>query len=293
MTNHKVNVTLPGLGMLAQTAMGTLPTLVDDETSPGGVPRWLDGVTWQPTPCGWTSASSADGSCVAHVMNPALRRTCLNAIVQKPFRIDDAYRVSAATALTQDIPGDMAAFWAQSLSAVFASELVSGVASGGHSLSSTATEPDEIPFGSTAVALTSALPVIENELGRRIGSRRGAIHMPPGLLALAVADYGLQFIDGKWYTPAGNLIVVDGGYADAVHPVDAPEGDTVAAAVNEAWVYGTGPVAYAYKPPAPLEAIELERNEETIWNEGYGIWVFDPCAVTAVLVEAASDFPPA
>lgn len=280
------NVTVPTFGNHDLDILSTLPELPRAETG-GGVPRWLDGVTWQPQPCGWVSASSADGACVAHVMDTSLRRTCLDPVVQKPFRVDDAYRASVLVERSQDVPADMDRFWEQSLPAVFASELLSGAASGGHSLSSTAAAPGAVPFGSTAVELTSALQVIENHLAAQIGRRRGVIHVPSGLLALAVAAYSLVFRDGRWYTPVGNVVATDAGYSVSVTPVDGGASD---AAANEVWVYGSGPVGWAYHL-ADLGAVDVERDEVTRWREGYGVWVFDPCPVTAVLVEYAADVP--
>jgi hypothetical protein len=285
---HKVTVTVPPLGWHDLTVLSTLPELAVDEASPAGTPRWLDGVKWVPAECGWLAASSADGACVAHVMDTSLRRTCREPVTQKPFRVDDAFRASVLIENSQDIPADMKAFWSQSLSAVFANELLSGTASGGHSLSSVAAAPGAIPFGSGAVVLTSALQVIETHLALQIGNRRGVIHLPPGLLALAVASYGLQERGGRWYTPVGNLVAVDAGYVTSVTPAD---GGAVAAAANEFWVYGSGPVGWARLDAPHRDAVNIGIDECTRWNEGYGIWVFDPCPVTAVLVEYAADVP--
>lgn len=256
-----------------------IPRIPPELLDPTNPLRWLVGVAWEPIPCGGLTASAADGPCLDHDATATLR-TCSEPETQKPFRLEDAYRSSVLNESPGEIDQRLMLTW-ETLSAGFAKELLSGAASGGVSLSSTATAPTNIAFGAAAVSIEAAMSEIENELAERLFGRLGYIHVPPGLLSQAVSIYGVQpGPNGSWVTPAGNVVISDAGYVNAA----APSGQAASAAGSE-WLYGSGPVLYNVSDPFIRDAssYDLTRNTMTRYMEGYGILVFDSCPVTAVL----------
>ncbi len=92
--------------------------------------------------------------------------------------------------------------------------------------------------------------------------------------------------DNAFFTKQGHKVVADSGYVDMPQPAGAASG------VNEEWIYATGPMWYASSGlkltgDAPTDVFNYRVNEVRQWLEGYGIFVFDPCPVTAVLVTYA------
>jgi hypothetical protein len=165
-----------------------------------------------------------------------------------------------------------------------ASELLSGAASGGMSLSSEATSPADVPFGWPALSPGDALTVLEEELATRLNGLQGMIHVSPGLLAQLTVMGGTTREGDMWLTQTGHVVVADAGYAGA----PAPSGEATAA-VGECWAYASGPVFYASDDPRLLgadnqEIVNMSRNIRRRFGMAHGLLVFEPCPVTAVLV---------
>ena len=176
--------------------------------------------------------------------------------------------------------GLLADRFAEMTSWIFADVLTSIVA-GVNTLPSAASAPAGIAFGSAATPLYSTLGVIEAEFGERMYGRSGFIHLTPGLLANAIENYGVEWRDGRYRTPVGNVVVVDPGFYNA----DAPTGQAAAAATEE-WVYATGQIAYQTSDLDLQEARQrpgADHNTITAFAQAHGILVFDSCPVTAVL----------
>lgn len=243
--------------------------------------RWLDGVTWDPWPCRALTVDAED-VCTADTLD-VTPDECDAWISQTPFRISDAAKASLLAYTLEEVGARLSARYNRSVSAAFASELISGTASGGQSLSSTATAPNGIAFGGAAVPIWHALAVLEEEIAERLQGSVGYIHLPPGLLAQAVNTYGLSLnAQGMWETPAGNIAISDAGYLNP----PPPTGEAASNATTD-WVYASGPVWYAATVPILIgdgaETVDFTRNRFTRYIAGYGILVFDPCPVTAVL----------
>lgn len=86
----------------------------------------------------------------------------------------------------------------------------------------------------TGVDVADGLGQLENQLAACYGGQ-GFIHVPRLLLPTLVAWDLVEQDGGKLYTPAGNRIVVGGGY-----PGTSPTG--AAPAAGQCWVYATGQV---------------------------------------------------
>lgn len=247
--------------------------------------RWLEGVTWRALVCRELTADTdevcdpVDFDVDPHDLNDTDWCTWQ---VQPAFRLADAARADLLSAGIDEDEGAamLVERYNTRMSAMFASELISGAASGGMSLSTVASEGG-LTFGA-AVALPLAMSRLETEIARRLQGAAGFIHLPPGLLAQAVSNYGLELSDGTWRTPAGNIVISDAGYVDAEEPTGESQSGT-----DEEWVYASGPVFFESTAPAvaPSGNTDIGANTWTAFVHGYGILVFDPCPVTAVLVD--------
>lgn len=242
--------------------------------------RWpMHGVKFQPRPCRGAYRSDSDCNPTDHTTDaPA----CEAWVEQLPFRIYDVLQASTFDWNLVDMEAQMAERMSSIASNLFAQELLDASGSGGLSLSSVATDPADVAFGSAAVKLSRAVAVLENELASRLRGRAGMIHMPPGMLTQAVATLDLVFTDGRWLTPNGNVVVVDSGYVNATQP----SGEAAAAATAD-WVYASGEVFYLSTTPQFIgtagQALNRSINEVRRFIEGFGMLVFDPCPVTAIL----------
>ena len=250
--------------------------------------RWLEGVTWEPTACVVPLLVDDETDCVPVDLSDNLTpRDCETWLTQNPFRLRDAFVRSVMT--YPSINEDLVTMYLRQLSAAFAHELLDGVG-GTHSLQSSATAPNNVAFGAAASTPAQGLRTLEEELATRMQGAVGYIHVPPGMLGRLVMEAGLFLVGDHWETPSGNVVISDAGY---VNP-PAPGGGTASTAAND-WVYASGPVFFEATAPTDFsafvgktggahDATPWNRNVVTSYLSGYGILVFDPCPVTAVLI---------
>jgi hypothetical protein len=256
--------------------------------------RWaIDGVTWEPVECGvpllWAGAADA---CDPSPFEGTPPRGCLPPITQTGFRIEDRFRASLPDFDASDVEALLTRRFSVMTSWVFAKALTQSVA-GPTSLPDVATAPTGLPFGSTATPIWNAFAVLEAELSERLMGEQGVIFLTPGLLAQAKVSYDLEWFDGPaddgepggraigWQTPAGNRVIVDGGFYNA----DAPTGEDPSGTAEE-WIYASGPVFYQSTMPdlrSSREAPGVDRNRITGFIDSHGILVFEPCPVMGVL----------
>lgn len=250
------------------------------EWDANGVRWFADGVTWEPFDYGTLRRTSVNACSPA--THGASLRECLDYVTALPFALEDAYATSMMNAADGD-GGGMAARWELLRSAAFATELITGSASGGRSLSSDATAPTGVPFGSPATTALNALSVMESHFAEVMQGGRGYIHVSPALLPLLV-DRLIQVGD-HWETPTGHVVVADAGYVDAA----APDGEAASAA-GEDWIYGSGPVRWQYREGigGGEPYVDITTNDVSMYLTGYGILLFEPEPVTAILVSYAS-----
>lgn len=252
--------------------------LSPEETNPN---RWLAGVTWQPLPCrpiliqGDVDPCDPDDS-----TNPAY--TCQAAVSQSAFRLYDAYGAATLEHTAAELEELLGEHFPAFKSAAFATELIGGAAGSTMSLSSEAHAPAGVAFGSAASVSWNALAVLEADLASTIGNAQGFIHLPPGLLSQTVDHYGVHLVGDHWETPLGNVVISEAGY---INPA-APDGEDAAGAAED-WVYASGPVTYRDTEMMFVgnrsESTDIATNDLLRWMEMYGILVFDPCPVTAIL----------
>ncbi len=245
--------------------------------------RWLnEGVTWQPRICGRDMETTRvlATACEDDFFEDDPIRECNAFETQAAFTIKDRLKGTNLDLNPEELVGLLADRFAEMTSWIFADVLTSIVA-GMNTLPSAASAPAGIAFGSAATPLYSTLGVIEAEFGERMYGRSGFIHLTPGLLANAIENYGVEWRDGRYRTPVGNVVVVDPGFYNA----DAPTGQAAAAATEE-WVYASGQIAYQTSDLDLQEARQrpgADHNTITAFAQAHGILVFDSCPVTAVL----------
>lgn len=252
-----------------------------DEQASGNELRWLNGIKFEPWACRSLSAVAA-ADCSTETL-AAITATCEAALTQSPFQIIDALKASTLEWTVEMLDAYLGMRVQLMVSSVFASELISGAASGGMALSKSAHAPDDIAFGAAAKPIWEVLAALESELAQHIPNGRGYIHVPPGLLSTATMSYGCVLNSQGFYeTPNGNIIVADSGYQQPTQPTGQP-----APSAGTDWVYASGPVFYEMTDFVGLgigsETYNFTKNTINRWISGYGILVFDPCPVTAAL----------
>lgn len=235
--------------------------------------RWAFGLTWIPWPC--NGLQGLDVNCGIYDLDltdafdefPEARS-------QPAFSLWDAIQCSTMGLSADELSRRIETHMAAVVSAAFAHELVTGDASGGHSLS-----VDAADVGSYDVP-GEALAAVIDGLDAQLQGAEGIIHMTPGTLSRVVNHLVRDDDrDGYWQTAAGHDVVADAGYID-----DSPD----------ATIYGTGPVYYeadSFKyigSATGPETIDFSHNLRTIFAERFGILVWDPCPVVKATTTIAT-----
>lgn len=138
------------------------------------------------------------------------------------------------------------------------------------------------PVATTAVTGTDVahtLGVLEQELTDCYAGQ-GLIHVPRTALPTLAAWNLIREVDGLLYTPAGNLIVVGGGYTGT-----GPDG--AAPAAGTTWIYATG-AAWGYRSDVYVSRLRdsLDRSSNTIRMLAERTYVlgFECCLLAAHIV---------
>jgi len=131
----------------------------------------------------------------------------------------------------------------------------------------------------TGADVAHALGELEQELADCYKGQ-GLIHVPRSALPTLAAAHLVTERDGRLYTPAGNLIVVGGGY-----PGTGPDGATPAA--GTAWIYATG-AAFGYRSDVFFTDVRdsLDRSANTLSMIAERTYVigFECCLLAAHIV---------
>ena len=244
--------------------------------------RWAAGVKFQPRDCRPLTLGKSVWYCDG-TDDLAAGTDCVAFVEQYAFSIEDALRDTTMGAQVTDIRELLRARYDEMLSWAFASTLV-GLNSGfdGLTLPSTAHAPDG-GYGA-GTAMVKALAILENELADTLHGAVGMIHMSPGALLVANAGGALEVSGSEVRTPTGHRVVADAGYFKAA----APSGQSGSTANTSEWIYASGPIQYeasAYTVLGDDSNMGLDpfHNKVELQSQSQGIFIFDPCAVTAVL----------
>jgi hypothetical protein len=265
---------------------------------PGADPnplRWINGVSWEPWQC-YALVVDSDDDCDPLQGDMPVGLTpheCVNHLVQKSFRINDAMKMTLLDPAAVTVPEVMVLRYNMQIGATFAAELLSADGSGGYGLANVATAPNGAAFADPPSSPAYGLQVLEQEIAERLQGGVGIIHCGPGILSRLVAECGVRLnLNNVWETPAGNIVISDAGYINAPEPT----GGAISGEGSD-WMYASGPVWFEATSPMAIgigrETLEgKDENSTTPWDrntivqylQGFGILVFDPCPVTAVLV---------
>lgn len=118
-------------------------------------------------------------------------------------------------------------------------------------------QPVASPVVTGGADAAHALGVLEQALADCYRGQ-GLIHVPPSVLPTLASSSLVRDIDGRPHTPAGNLIVVGGGYTGS-----GPDG--TAAAAGTSWIYATG-AAFGYRSDVYVTPVResLDRSNNTL-----------------------------
>jgi hypothetical protein len=281
----EVHITIPSPKVQPRRLVDIMTDLDHNDAFPE---RWLQGVTWEPRQCRFLIAD-AETDCDPEEMPASLTPAeCATWETQPAFRLSDAWKGSTLDLVAEE---DLADRYRIQFGASIASELLSGDASGGISLSSEATAPTGFAFTDPAKSVPDGFGLLESEIAERLQGGVGYIHVSPMLHNRLVAKCGVRInAEGNWESPAGNIVITDAGYINPPKPSSGP-----ASGAATDWMYASGPVVWASTAPSVLglgstgftgsaAATPWNRNQVTRWLTGYAIVAFDPCPVTAIRV---------
>lgn len=244
--------------------------------------RWPGhGLKFQPWPC---RGAYVDDSGCSPTMLTSDTPECEEYEEQLPFKMYDVLRYSAFSHIAEDPESFMRTRMGLLVSSLLAKELVDGAGSGGLSLSSEAHYAGGGAFSTTAVDLDDALAALEEDLASNLNGTQGMIHVPPGLMFEAVDKGQIEWTGSRYETPLGNIVVADAGYVGMAHPAGSS-----AAGAKKTWIYASGPVYYRTTGAEFMgDALDggsfaMDRNTITRFIEAYGIILFDPCPVAAIV----------
>ena len=194
-----------------------------------------------------------------------------------PFSFRAAMMCSALGMTADEIEKHLNVLWEAEVSTVLAEQVMHGEWN--------ATAPTLVGEADTLTVTGMDSPkevvaLIEDGLADRWGNSQGMIHVTPSILTQIAGD--LTFIDGRYHTANGHILVSDAGYQGG-----APGTGTVTA--GETWIYGSSPVHFKYQTPDwsgyDFENWVRDHNDQIVRKDGIAIAVFEPCSVVAAKVD--------
>jgi len=279
------------------TLLESTPALPPDEISPGGIPRWMQGVAFQPL--GFDPLTTIEAIlCEADWVTDKTARTLKDNVLFDAFAFYDGIEGSILCADVPRFDGDIEIRMPAMVSEQFALELMIG-AKRTRAINSTegtgfgtvnpnfVDDATVIPGG--PYPPLEALALLEQASADTHHGAQSYLHVTPkGMSFLNGFEHG-EPINNRWTTAQGHVVIGDAGYTG---PEPTANGGAVAA---DEWWYVSGPVFWAMSQPIPLglpfERIDFATNQLTNILEGYGLVVFDPNGVVAVPVEYPTPVP--
>lgn len=257
-----------------------------------GANRMLAGVTWTPWPD--VIVNRAAVGCDEVYTKDA--RDVPGLASQAPFLLWDRLQCSTAGLEISWLADALRLGLYDLLSAQFALELEDAAGSGGIGLVGNATYTPTV-VASGAVGLDVAIAELEGYLAEQGGAgkpgMRGVIHLTPGLLTIALADGLIEWMDGRYCTATGTVVIGDAGHTGQ----DTPHGQS-AAGSGQAWIYATGDVFWAvgqspnFTVTDPTDPdggpVYVGQNKNRPLDERAGLVVFDPNVLGTALVTVGS-----
>jgi hypothetical protein len=207
-----------------------------------------------------------------------------DAVTQLPFRLVNGVTCTSLSTTTGAELRDAAlAQLRQIQSAAFAIQLVNPGDTNALGFAETA----ELAVDGSAVTVHRAFARLEEYLAAHLINGLGFIHVSPGVLALAMREGVVKFMDGGWQTATGHLVIADAGYSNATQPTGQSAGTA-----ESKWIYASGPVWYSKSDTDDIAgantggaAFNFAHNDHEAFTEVYGVVAFDPETVGAARVD--------
>lgn len=258
--------------------------LVDDK----GIPRWLNGVTFQSLGC--DTARRAQVILCGDEQDAFEARELGDIWKFDPFTVYDALEASALCGSLEQIGVNLGSRWASMVSSQLAEEILLGtdreVDPGDPSLNPSLVSAASVALGGP-FSPNAAFAILEQALADMLHGASGVLHLTPrGFSEVNLIDMIGAAGAPVPVTPQGHTVVADAGFTGAEPDANLPpDGPNIQA---DEWWYATGPMFWAMTEPSPIglppERINRSRNLITeIW-QAQAIVIFDPCSVVAVPV---------
>ena len=141
--------------------------------------------------------------------------------------------------------------------------------------------------GGTKLQLTEALAQLDSSILASEEAGNGLIHVPYKVMTyLGANGHLIDPVGPRRNTWNGTGVVAESGYA-GTGPDTAANGPSAAPAIDEIWIYGTGPIViHAAADLSAIESVDIEQNDFNVTVSGayvYG-WGCTHYAVLADLV---------
>lgn len=250
--------------------------------------RWMGGVTF--TSIGCTGLTRTEINCVYGDEFPGPDEFG-DVLAFDAFTISEEVECSTIGISRGELDDIAALRMSTQASFQIAEELMEGGARDFDPL--TPTVNPSLSSAATSVGIAAAAPffdalyAVEVALADLLQGGMGIIHVPAPALTVMVGGGAAALENGIWYTPAGHIVIADGGNI-------GPEPDDFGgvADADDFWIYGSGLIVWtasqAYQTtPVEHERIDFSRNVYRSSLQRQAIFYFDPCAVVAARTNVA------
>lgn len=141
--------------------------------------------------------------------------------------------------------------------------------------------------GGTKLTLAEAIARLDAAVMVSEESGNSLIHVPYKAMSyLGANDHLLSPVGPRRYTWNGTGVVAEAGYA-GTGPDTAAGGPTAVPAIDEMWLYGTGPIViHAAADLSAIESVDIEQNDFNVTVSGAYVYGWG-CTHIAVLADLA------
>jgi hypothetical protein len=285
-TGYEKDIDLPGPrprpGMRG-TLITSAREIPASELDADGTNRLPAGVTWLP----WGTIVLESDPVNCAVVYDKAARALPGLAYQSAFLVWDGLTCNTLSGMLAELWARLETNFSLGVSAALARELMTG-AEGNLGLIGDATYVPAV--GGAATSMRVAFNSLNMYLASKILNGTGMIHLTPGLLNLAIADYLVEW-DGDVYRAVGtgHIVVGDAGHTGLV----TPQGGAAGAAASP-WIFATSDVWYALLGVPKHEEAEtgegvtyIRRNLDRPLMEVKAVLAFDPNILAAARVTVA------
>jgi hypothetical protein len=257
------------------TALTTYFDLDAIQTGDPNPNRWtFSGVNFVSVGCAVVELQKTTADpCAAPVLEDSTPPGLPDSVTFPPFMFHTVVAWPANCVVYEDVEKHVNEAVAAELSTIFGAQVMQGTWN--PAAPTLVSEAIDVTQTNVDSAL-EAVAAVEDGLADVWRDAVGMIHVTPGTL-FEIAPH-LEFVENRFYTPTGHIVVADAGYS-GISPASG------AASSGAVWVYGSSPVHYKYLTPdwsgQMWENFNYRRDQFLVRVDGLGIAVFEPCSVVA------------